>query len=64
MDKTPDYWRWVYYITREWEYPDDVDASKIIGFAIILSTFGNKGHSITSGCAYRRSSRWHDRQDR
>lgn len=39
------YWPWVYYITRLWDYPDDVEA-KVIGFAIILSTFGKDGHNI------------------
>jgi len=46
MDKAPDYWSWVYYITRQWHFPDDVEASKIIGFAIITSTFGKNGHEI------------------
>jgi hypothetical protein len=40
------YWPWVYHVTRVWEYPDDVEAAKIIGFAIIMSTFGKNGHDI------------------
>jgi hypothetical protein len=27
MENTPDYWHWLYYVTRKWEYPDDVDAA-------------------------------------
>jgi hypothetical protein len=46
MEKTLDYWHWLYFITRKWEYPDDVEAAKVIGFAIIMSTFGKKGTNI------------------
>lgn len=46
MEKTLDYWHWLYWLTRKWEYPDDVEAARMIGFAIIMSTFGKKGMNI------------------
>lgn len=45
-NSTPDYWRWIYFLTREWDYPDDVEAAKVIGFSVIMSTFGKKGREI------------------
>jgi hypothetical protein len=70
---TPDYWRWVYNITREWVYPNRVTVeypkpdgstdvreekltarggiAKVIGFAIILSTFGDHGTDIRPSAA-------------
>lgn len=69
----PDYWHWVYYITREWIYPNRVRVeyrnpdgttdvreekltarggiAKVIGFAIILSTFGDHGTDIRPSAA-------------
>jgi hypothetical protein len=70
---TLDYWHWVYYITREWIYPNRVTVeypnpdgstdvrdekltarggiAKVIGFAIILSTFGDHGTDIRPSAA-------------
>jgi hypothetical protein len=50
MDDTPDFWRWYYHLARKWE-PPDIDVPKIIGFALIMATFGKKGREIRPSSA-------------
>jgi hypothetical protein len=43
---TPGYGAWVYHIARKWKPPPGINAPKIIGFAIIMATFGKNGQGI------------------
>src|SRR6266571_3330382 len=55
INRETGYWKWVYHVTRVWEYPGEINA-KLIGFAIIMSTFGNHGKEIRP-CAQTLSKR-------
>jgi len=43
---TPDFWPWYYHLARKWRAPPDIDVPKVIGFALIMGTFGKDGRDI------------------
>jgi hypothetical protein len=48
---TPGYGAWVYHLARKWKPPPDINAPKIIGFAVIMATFGKDGRGIWPSAA-------------
>lgn len=47
----PKFWEWEYCLARNWAAPKGVDVPKLIGFAIILATFGTEGGNIYPSAA-------------
>ena len=51
MSETPDFWRWYYHCARKWKAPPGTDVFKIVGFALIMATFGDDGRNIWPSAA-------------
>src|SRR5205809_2175871 len=46
MSDTPTYGTWVYHLARKWKAPPDIDLPKLLGFAVIMASFGTNGRDI------------------
>jgi hypothetical protein len=51
MSDTPTYGKWVYHIARKWKPPPDISLPKIVGFAVIMASFGTSGRDIWPSAA-------------
>ena len=51
MSDTPTYGAWVYHLARKWKPPPDTNLPKILGFAVIMASFGTRGRGIWPSAA-------------
>jgi hypothetical protein len=48
---SPDFWKWQYHICRKWQPPKGFNKTRIVGFALILASWGNDGKGIRPSAA-------------